>query len=742
MASSNKLQHVTNYWDNPEAKDLAGVDELVYRSNCLGRDQRITNTGGGNTSSKVLETDPVTGEQVEVLWVKGSGGDLRTSRRENFSSLYQEKLTGLQKVYAARADKGLKSQAEDDMVGMYAHCTFALNPRPSSIDTPLHSFIPHPHVDHTHPNAAIAVAACARSEEATRDIYGDQVVHLPWMRPGFELALAMQKACADYPQAVGFIMGQHGLINWGATGRECYERSLQLINRAAAAIEERIAARGGEEKIFGGPRHRALPEETRTKVWSRLLPWLRGQVSRSRRFIATVQDDEKILRFVDSEDAPRLAELGTSCPDHFLRTKIKPLYVPLAEVPPELEEAQIESFVAQLQEKLSAGLQAYRTDYAKYYEACRRPGSPAMRDPNPTVVLIPGLGMVAFGKDKSESRVTAEFYNCAVEVMRGAEALGGYTSLPQQEAFDIEYWALEEAKLRRMPPEKEMAGRVVIVIGAGSGIGRETALRLVREGAQIVCADLNLEAAEKTAEEILEKTGVGIGVAGTGVSGCGPAIAAQVDITKRESIRALFDRVILAYGGFDAIAVTAGIFVPSDTTGHIPDDKWALTYAINVTGSYLVADEAAGIFREQGLRGSIVLTTSANAAVAKKGSVAYDTSKAAANHLVREMAVELAPLVRVNGVAPATVVQGSAMFPRDRVIGSLAKYGIPYSEEESDDSLTTKLARFYADRTLTKSPITPADQAEAYFLLLSDRLGKTTGQIITIDGGLAEAFLR
>ncbi len=742
MASPNKLKHVTAHWDTSEAKAMSGVDELVYRSNCLGRDQRITNTGGGNTSAKVLETDPVTGEKVEVLWVKGSGGDLRTSQRENFSSLYQEKLTGLQKVYGARADKGLKSQAEDDMVGMYAHCTFALNPRPSSIDTPLHSFIPHPHVDHTHPNAAIAVAACARSEEATRDIYGDEVVHLPWMRPGFELGLAMQKACADYPQAVGFIMGQHGLINWGETGRECYERSLQLIERAAAAIEKRIAANGGEEKIFGGPRHGVLAEEIRTKIWSRLLPWLRGQVSRSRRFIATVQDDEKILRFVDSQDAPRLAELGTSCPDHFLRTKIKPLYVPLEEVPPKLEEAQIESFVTMLKEKLSAGLQAYRTDYAKYYEACRSPGSPAMRDPSPTVVLIPGLGMVAFGKDKSESRVTAEFYNCAVEVMRGAEALGGYTSLPQQEAFDIEYWALEEAKLRRMPPEKEMAGRVVIVIGAGSGIGRETALRLVREGAQIVCADLNLEAAQKTADQILEKTGVGIGVAGTGISGCGPAIAAQVDITKRESIRAMFSRVILAYGGFDAIAVTAGIFVPSDTTGHIPDDKWALTYAINVTGSYLVTDEAAGIFREQGLRGAIVLTTSANAAVAKKGSVAYDTSKAAANHLVREMAVELAPLVRVNGVAPATVVQGSAMFPRDRVIGSLAKYGIPYSEEESDDSLTTKLAQFYADRTLTKSPITPADQAEAYFLLLSDRLGKTTGQIIAIDGGLAEAFLR
>ena len=742
MASSNTLKHVNANWDDSKANALSGVDELVYRSNCLGRDQRITNTGGGNTSAKITETDPVTGEKVEVLWVKGSGGDLRTSKRENFSSLYQDKLTGLQKVYGARADRGLKSPAEDEMVGMYAHCTFNLNPRPSSIDTPLHSFIPHPHVDHTHPNAAIAVAACARSEEATREIYGDEIVHLPWMRPGFELGLAMQKACTDYPRAVGFIMGQHGLINWGKTGRECYDRSLHLIDRAATAIEERISASGGEGKIFGGQRHAALPAETRAKVWCRLLPWLRGQVSKSRRFVATVQDDEKILRFVDSQDAPRLAELGTSCPDHFLRTKIKPLYVALDTVPAGLDDAQLDAFVGKLKEKLSSGLDAYRADYAKYYEACKRSDSPAMRDPNPTVVLIPGLGMVAFGKDKSESRVTAEFYNCAVEVMRGAEALGGYISLPQQEAFDIEYWALEEAKLRRMPPEKEMAGRVVIVIGAGSGIGRETALRLVREGAQIVCADLNLEAAQKTADEILAKTGLGIGVAGTGISGCGPAIAAQVDITKRESIRAMFDRVILAYGGFDSVAVTAGIFVASDTTGHIPDDKWALTYAINVTGSYLVADEAATIFREQGLRGSVVLTTSANAAVAKKGSLAYDTSKAAANHLVRELAIELSPLVRVNGVAPATVVQGSAMFPRDRVIGSLAKYGITYSEDEGDESLTAKLAQFYADRTLTKAPITPADQAEAYFLLLSDRLSKTTGQIVTIDGGLVEAFLR
>ncbi len=730
--------HVTRHWNpaDPVAPDT--IEELVHRSNCLGADQRITNTGGGNTSSKILETDPLTGEKVEVLWVKGSGGDLRTSKKENFSSLYQSKLLDLQRVYAARADKGLKSPAEDEMVGMYSHTTFNLNPRPSSIDTPLHSFIPHPHVDHTHPNAAISVAACANSIEVTKEIYGDEVVHIPWMRPGFELGLAMQEACKKHPGAKGFIMGQHGLINWGKTGRECYELTLELIEKAAAHIEKKQAERGGEAAIFGGAAHQSLPKEKRDAVFAALLPWLRGRVSAKKRFVATIQDDDTILRFVNSKDAPRLAELGTSCPDHFLRTKIKPLYIANAPA----SDASVESIVEALKKDLEAGLEKYRADYAAYYEACKRPGSPAMRDPNPTVILVAGLGMVAFGKDKSESRVTAEFYNCAVEVMRGAEALGGYISLPQQEAFDIEYWALEEAKLRRMPPDKELAGRVVIVIGAGSGIGRETALRLVREGAHIVCVDLNLGAAQSTADEILKKTGLGIGVAGTGISGCGPAIALQADITNRASIRAMLDQVILAYGGFDSIAVTAGIFVPSDTTGHIPDEKWALTFNINVTGSYLVADEAAKDFKAQGLRGSMVLTTSANAAVAKKGSVAYDTSKAAANHLVRELAMELAPLVRVNGVAPATVVQGSAMFPRDRVIGSLAKYNIPYSDSESDESLTTKLAQFYADRTLTRSPITPADQAEAYFLLIADRLSKTTGQIVTVDGGLHEAFLR
>jgi len=725
--------HVNYAWDEAKAAALDAVGRLVYRSNLLGGDQRITNTGGGNTSSKTTEIDPLTGKAEEVLWVKGSGGDLRTSKRENFSSLYQPKLRGLQELYAGRPDKGLKSPAEDDMVGMYAHATFNLNPRASSIDTPLHSFLPGKHVDHMHPNAIIAVAASARCVELTREIFGGEMAYVPWMRPGFELGLAMQEIARKNPGTRAIMMGQHGFISWADDDRECYAWTLDCIERAAAFIEAKYAAKGGDAKAFGGAKYETLAPEKRREAFAAILPWLRGQVSREKRFIGTVQDDAKILRFVNSKDAPRLAELGTSCPDHFLRTKIKPLYV---DWNPQAED------VAALKRKLAAGLEAYRADYAAYYAKCRRANSPAMRDPSPTVVLIPGLGMVAWGKDKSESRVTAEFYNCAVEVMRGAEAMDRYVALPQQEAFDIEYWLLEEAKLQRMPREKELARRVVIVIGAGSGIGKETAHRLVAEGGHIVCADVNEAAAQATAKEICAKHGVGIGVAGTGLSNCGPALGLAVDIMKRESIRRMLDDVALAYGGFDDVCVTAGIFVPSDTSGHIPDDKWALTFAINVTGGYLVGDEAAKTWREQGLRGSLVLTTSANAAVAKKGSLAYDTSKAAANHLVGEMAIELAPLVRVNGVAPATVVQGSAMFPRERVIGSLAKYNIPYTDDEATDSLVGKLAQFYAERTLTKTPITPADQAEAYFLLVSDRLSKTTGQVLAVDGGLHEAFLR
>jgi rhamnulose-1-phosphate aldolase/alcohol dehydrogenase len=728
--SPNEYSHVSYLWNDEEASKLDAVGRLIYRSNLLGSDGRITNTGGGNTSAKLTETDPLSGEEVEVLWVKGSGGDLRTSKRENFSSLYQSKLLDLQKLYARQENRGPKTAAEDEMVGLYSHTTFNLNPRASSIDTPLHSFIPFKHVDHTHPNAVISVAASQDGEALTKEIYGDDVVWTPWQRPGFELGLTMQELVKNNPNAKGIMMGGHGLINWADDDKECYERSLELIEKAARFIESKDKG----ENTFGGAKYQSLSEEERKAKLVAILPWLRGQVSQQKRFIGTVQSDEKILRFVNSNDAARLAELGTSCPDHFLRTKIKPLYI---DWNPQTEDVEA------LKAKLSDGLTQYRADYAAYYEACKRADSPAMRDPNPTVVLIPGLGLIAWGKDKSESRVTAEFYNCAVEVMRGAEAISQYVALPQQEAFDIEYWLLEEAKLQRMPKEKALARQVVAVIGAGSGIGREVAHRIAPEGAHIISIDLNAEAAQKTADELSAQLGQGIGVAGTGLSGCGPAIGLSANITDRESVRQALDEAVYAYGGLDAIAITAGIFVAPDTTGHIPDDRWALTFAINVTGSYIVADEAYHrVLKPQNLNARLVLTTSANAVVAKKGSLAYDTSKAAANHLVRELAIELSPLVRVNAVAPATVVKGSTMFPRDRVISSLAKYDIEYSETESDDSLRDKLAHFYAQRTLTKSPIEPKDQAEGFYVLLTDQLSKTTGQVIAVDGGLFEAFLR
>ena len=727
--SQSTYRHVQDLWNDDEARALDAVGRLVYRSNLLGRDTRITNTGGGNTSAKLDEIDPLTGATTRVLWVKGSGGDLRTSIKDNFSSLYLDKLVALQSRYQSMPQRGPKTPAEDAMVGLYPHCTFNLNPRAASIDTPLHAFVPARHVDHTHPNAVIAVAAARNAEQLTAEIWGDAMAYTPWLRPGFELGLQMQKLARDFPKARGVLMGQHGLINWDDDDRECYRLTLDLIEKAGRYIESRDKG----PKTFGGPKYSDLPDDRRRAILVRLLPWLRGQLSRSARMIATVQDDAAIRRFVNSADAPRLAELGTSCPDHFLRTKIKPLNVPWD---PATDDAD------RLEGLLTDGLAKYRDDYKAYYDRCKRADSPAMRDPNPTVVLIPGLGMIAWGKDKSESRVTAEFYNCAVEVMRGAEAIDEYQALPQQEAFDIEYWLLEEAKLKRMPPEKELARQVIAVIGAGSGIGREVALRLARDGAHIVCADVSTDAAKATAAQIESIHGAGIGVAGSGISGCGPAIGVAADITNRESVGAMLADASLAYGGVDGVAITAGVFVPPDATGRIRDEQWALTFAVNVTGSYLVADEAALLWRRQGLPANLVLTTSANAVVAKKGSLAYDASKAAANHLVRELALELAPLVRVNGVAPATVVQGSAMFPRDRVMASLAKYQIAFSADESDDALRGRLAQFYADRTLTKSPITPADQAEAFFLLFSKRLSKTTGQVLTVDGGLHEAFLR
>ncbi|MBE0458080.1 MAG: bifunctional rhamnulose-1-phosphate aldolase/short-chain dehydrogenase [Pseudoalteromonas prydzensis] len=725
----DEYKHVNYSWDDSVADELTPIESLVYRSNILGADQRITNTGGGNTSAKLIETDPLTGEAVEVLWVKGSGGDLRTAKKENFSSLYQGKLNALDATYQAREDKGYKQAGEDAMIGMYKHCNFCLNPRASSIDTPLHSMISDKHVDHLHPNAVISIASCKDQEALTEKVWGGKMAYVPWMRPGWEAAKVCEEAYAEKPDSIGILLGQHGHTNWESESKSCYETSLWVIETAARYIEEHDKG----EMTFGGAKVESLSEEARSELLAKFLPVARGVLSNKVKFIATVQSDDTALRFVNSVDAPRLAKLGTSCPDHFLRTKIQPLYVDY--------NPKTDDFDA-LVEKLNSGIEQYRVEYAQYYNSCKRDDSPAMRDPSPTVILIPGVGIIGWGKNKSESRVTTEFYNCAIEVMRGAEAISEYTALPQQEAFDIEYWALEEAKLQRMPKEAPLARDVVVVIGAGDGIGKETAFRVAKEGAHVVCADLRVEAAQQTADELTAIYGQGIGVAGTGISSCGPAIAQSVDITDRESVNKMFKEVTLAYGGIDKVIVTAGVFLAPGQAGMTNDQQFDVSFAVNVKGGYIVGTEANEIWKAQGFKGALVLTTSVNAAVSKKGSLAYDTSKAAANHLVRELAVELSPLVNVNGLAPATVVKGSTMFPRDRVVASLTKYNVEFTEQDSDDELRDKLANFYAQRTLTKQPITPEDQAEAAYLLVSGQLSKTTGQIISVDGGLHEAFLR
>src|SRR5215204_4497129 len=582
------FEYVKYLWQDEVADQLTGLDRLVYRSNKLGEDLTLTNTGGGNTSSKLQERDPLSGEEVEVLWVKGSGGDLRTAKRDGFASFYLNKIRAMRPIYLNDPARGAKSEIEDAMYPMYSHCVYNLNPRAGSIDTPLHTLVPYAHVDHLHPNAVIAVAASVNQERLTKEIYGDEVIYIPWQRPGFDIGLKIEELINQNPQAKGILLGHHGMSSWSNDDKTCYETALEIIDRAARYIESKD--RG--EETFGGRKHQPLAEADRRRIIAEIIPFVRGQVSAYKRFVGTVQDDERMLLFVNSHDAPRLAALGTSCPDHFLRTKIKPFFV---------EWDPATGDVEALKKAIADGIVEYRKDYAAYYERCKHPDSPAMRDPNPTVVIIPGLGMLAWGKNKSESRVTAEFYNCAIEVMRGAEAIDKYEAMDQQEAFDIEYWLLEEAKLRRMPPEKELARQAIAVVGAGSGIGREVALRLVKEGAHIVAVDRDAAAAQATADEIVAKYGEGIGVAGTGISNCGPAIGLACDITDRASLRRMLADVMLAYGGLDAVVVTAGVFVPPDRNGRVDDQMWALTFGINVTGAYVVADEAHQIFRRQGL---------------------------------------------------------------------------------------------------------------------------------------------
>ena len=734
-SASPTLNFLEDRWDTSLAATLDEPELLRYRSNLLGSDLRITNFAGGNTSSKVTEIDPLDGEPVEVLWVKGSGGDLGSIKRTGFATLYQEKLLALERIY-----KGVDT--EDDMVGLYPLCAFRGNPVAASIDTPLHGFLPFPHVDHLHPDWGIALAASgngkAKMDEFNRE-FNHSLVWVPWQRPGFELGLMMRRAIEQNPGCDGIVLGGHGLFTWGQTQRECYLNTLTVIDQIGQFIE-----RHGNEKgqiRFGGE---VVPaRDDRQKLAVQIAPYLRGQVSTQNRWISNFSDAPDVLQFVNSKHGKDLAFLGTSCPDHFIRTKIRPLFVPWA----------AGEDLAALKEHIASSLTEYREQYRAYYHSFATPDSPALRDTSPTVVLIPGLGMFSFGKNKTEARIVGEFYTNAIHVMEGAtllaegEARGtlpqcgegmtpesfkvfsNYVALPAIEAFRIEYWIMEEAKIRRQPPEKEFSRRIALVVGGGSGIGREVALQLAARGAHVVVADRDTEAAERVTGELQATTSKEF-VAST-----------AVDIRNREAIGNALDFTVAAFGGVDILINTAAMF-PSSPDGVISDAMWATTFDINVTANYRLAEETGKIFADQALDGAIILTSSANAVVPKRGSEAYDVSKAALSHLVRELAVSLAPRVRVNGVSPATVVKGSTMFPRDRVRASLTKYKIPFEESFSDDELRNLLAAFYAERTLTRQPIDPSDCAEAILFLASPRARCTTGHLIPVDGGLPEAILR
>jgi rhamnose utilization protein RhaD (predicted bifunctional aldolase and dehydrogenase)/NAD(P)-dependent dehydrogenase (short-subunit alcohol dehydrogenase family) len=729
------LKYLADLWDEGHAATLDPAALLRYRSNLLGSDLRITNFGGGNTSSKLDETDPLTGEKKKVLWVKGSGGDLGSIKVEGFATLYFDKVLALTNIY-----RGV--EREDEIVGMYPLCTFGNNPVAASIDTALHAFLPFAHVDHLHPDWGIALAASANGKEKMEEFnkeFNHKMVWIPWQRPGFELAMMLDRAVKAEPGCDGIVLGGHGLFTWGDTQRESYLNTITIIDQLGQFIESHRAKKSVAS--FGGAKYK--PHQERQSIATKLMPFLRGAVSTQQRMIGSFTDIPEVLDFINSHSAAELAHLGTSCPDHFIRTKIRPMFV-------DWDPATDTSGIVETAKK---ALTTYRTEYAAYYQKHALRDSPAMRQANPTVVLVPGVGMFSFGKNKAEARITGEFYVNAIHVMEGAGHLdegtcppilpqsgpaaatgafkvhSNYVALPASEAFRIEYWALEEAKIRRQPAAKELSGRVALIVGGASGIGREVVLMAAERGAHLVVADRELSGAEAVMEEAQK------------IAGREAVVATQIDIRDRTAIRSALDATIAAYGGLDILVNTAALF-PSSPDGVISDAQWALTLEVNVTGNHLLADEAAKVLATQDIETTMVLTSSANAVVAKRGSEAYDVSKAAVSHLVRELAVALSPKVRVNGISPATVVKGSTMFPRDRVKASLAKYKIAFEESASDDDLRNLLAQFYANRTLTHQPIDPKDCAAAILFLAGPQTRCTTGHLIPVDGGLTEAYLR
>jgi rhamnulose-1-phosphate aldolase/alcohol dehydrogenase len=695
-----KFNYVDYLWDDAQVSKLDDdqVALFLYRSNILGADLRITNYGGGNTSCKTLEKDPLTNEEVEVMWIKGSGGDIGTLTKAGIAGLYTERLRNLKNVYGGLAD-------EDRMVGLFNHCIYDLDSKAPSIDTPLHGLLPFKHIDHLHPDALIAVAAAKDSEKVTKEIWGDTMGWVPWQRPGFDLGLQLEKCLNDNPGIRGIVLGSHGLFTWGDTSYDCYMNSLEVIEMASEYIENKIKENGS---VFGGQRVESLPKEERLEKAVALMPMLRGLCSSENRMIGHFNDSDVVLEYINSNDLKRLAPMGTSCPDHFLRTKIQPLVL-------QLDAKEDLSDSSAVLKKLEPAFEQYRKEYQDYYDKHKRGNSPTVRDANPVIIIYPGVGMFSFAKNKQTTRVANEFYVNAINVMRGAEAITEYTSLPRQEAFDIEYWLLEEAKLQRMPKEKPLSRKVALVTGAGGGIGKAIADKLAEEGANVVLTDI----AEDRLQEALDTYARDI------------ASYAVCDVTKSESIADAYKKACLEFGGVDIVVHSAGLAI-SKPLEETTEKDWDLLQNVLVKGQFELAKQAVAIMRKQGLGGDFISIASKNGLVSGPNNVGYGTSKAAQQHMARLLAAELGgDKIRVNIVNPDGVIVGSKIWEGDWAEGRAKAYGITVEE----------LPAHYAKRNLLNEIIYPEDIANGVFACVGI-LDKTTGNIINVDGGMANAFVR
>ncbi|MBW2962546.1 bifunctional aldolase/short-chain dehydrogenase [Mesonia aestuariivivens] len=694
------FQYVDYLWDEAKAAEL-GDDQValfLYRSNILGADLRITNYGGGNTSCKTIEKDPLTNEDVEVMWVKGSGGDIGTLTRKGIAGLYTERLRNLKNVYGGLED-------EDRMVGLFNHCIYDLDSKAPSIDTPLHGLLPFKHIDHLHPDALIAVAAAKDSEQVTKEIWGDTMGWVPWQRPGFDLGLQLEKCLEENPGIRGIVLGSHGLFTWGDTSYDCYINSLEVIEMASEYIEKKIKENG---EVFGGQKLKSLPAEERKEKAAELMPLLRGLASSENQMIGHFTDSDTVLHFINSNDLDRLAPMGTSCPDHFLRTKIQPLILSLD---PSDEVTDTEATL----KKLEPSFEQYREEYRQYYENHKHDNSPAMRDPNPVIIIYPGVGMFSFAKNKQTTRVASEFYVNAINVMRGAEAITEYTSLPRQEAFDIEYWLLEEAKLQRMPAEKPLSRKVAVVTGAAGGIGKAIADKLILEGANVVLTDISQENLEEALSTYKRDE----------------AAIAICDVTNEDSIEKAYKEANLAFGGVDIVVHSAGLAISKSLLDTTLKD-WELLQNVLVKGQFLMAQKGVEIMRKQGLGGDIVNIASKNGLVSGPNNVGYGTAKAAQQHMTRLLAAELGgDHIRVNTVNPDGVIVGSKIWEGDWAEGRAKAHGIKVED----------LPAHYAKRNLLNEIILPEDIANGVFACVGI-LDKSTGNTINVDGGMANAFVR